>query len=118
MASGAARRLSAGNPGARRARPRATRRGGVRWDRLARLSLLIVLGVVVLSYLGPATDYIKAWRLARETRAEVQQLHQDNERLRARTKTLASRQQVELEARKIGMARPGERVYVVHGLPR
>jgi cell division protein FtsB len=118
MASGAARRLSAGTPSARRTRSRPAPRRGVRWDRLARLSLLVVLAVIVLSYAGPATDYIKAWHLARETRAEVQQLRQDNERLRARTKRLATDRQVELEARKMGMARPGERVYVVHGLPR
>jgi cell division protein FtsB len=103
------------------ARRRGTKRagvGGIRWDRVARVSLLIVLLAILASYIGPATDYLKAWRLARETRGEVNQLRQDNDRLRARAKHLQNPETVELEARKVGMARPGERVYVVRGLPK
>jgi cell division protein FtsB len=84
---------------------------------LARISLLVVLAVIVLSYVGPATEYLRSWGLAKETRAEVRELQQDNARLRARAKQLRDLETVELEARKAGMARPGERVYVVRGLP-
>ena len=91
---------------------------GIRWDRLSRLGLLVALLLVLLSYLGPATDYWESWHLKRETRAEVQTLREDNARLRERVRALNRPQRVELEARRLGMARPGERVYVVHGLPQ
>jgi cell division protein FtsB len=96
---------------------RARRPGGIRWDRVSRIALLTVLAMVVLSYLGPASRYVRSWRLSHETRAEIQQLRQDNTVLRTRAKRLKSPGQLELEARKLGMARPGERVYVIRGLP-
>jgi len=115
---------------ARRAAPRARRASGssraggpaprlrgIRWDRVARLSLLVTLLLVLLSYIGPAANYWEAWNLNRETRTEVRTLRQDNARLRERAQALERPQRVELEARRLGMARPGERVYVVRGLP-
>jgi hypothetical protein len=95
----------------------AVRLQGIRWDRVARLSLLVALLLVLLSYVGPATKYWEAWHLNRETRSEVTSLRKDNARLRERTRALQNPQRVELEARRLGMARPGERVYVVRGLP-
>ena len=105
---------------ANRRRPARKRagRGGIRWDRLARVSLLLVLLAVLVSYLGPAANYIESWRLAKQTRAELQQLRTDNDRLRERAKRLRDSNTIELEARRIGMARPGERAYVIRGLPK
>ena len=80
--------------------------------------LLVVLVAVVLSYIGPATNYLRAWGLAKETRAEVQALDRDNDRLRARARKLEDLETIELDARRAGMARPGERVYVIEGLPK
>jgi cell division protein FtsB len=100
-----------------RARPRAGK-GGIRWDRVARLSLLLVLIAVLLSYVGPATKYLRAWGLAKQTSTELQGLRRDNERLRTRAKKLHKLGTVELQARASGMARPGERVYVIRGLPK
>jgi cell division protein FtsB len=118
MAATATRRLSARAP-ARRAPSRGRAgKGGIRWDRVARLSLLFVLLAIMASYVGPAAEYLQSWRLAKETRAEVQELRADNERLRIRAKQLQDPQTIELEARRIGMGRPGERVYVVRGLTK
>jgi cell division protein FtsB len=111
----APRRRSGPAPGRRGAR--AAGWGGIRWDRVARVSLLLVLVAVLLSYVGPAADYLKSWRLAAQTRAEVQDLRRDNEALRARSKRLQDPAAIELEARRIGMAKPGERAYVIRGLP-
>jgi cell division protein FtsB len=80
--------------------------------------LLVVLGAVLISFLGPATKYVRTWQLARETRSEVRELKTDNVRLRREAKILKDPQQIELRARQLGMARPGERVYVVRGLPK
>jgi hypothetical protein len=109
-----ARRVSGGRRG--RTAP-ALRLQGIRWDRVARLSLLVALLLVLLSYVGPATDYWESWRLNRKTEADVANMRTDNARLRARARALQNPQRVELEARRLGMARPGERVYVVRGLP-
>lgn len=119
MAATATRRRPARAPARLATGQRARNRGGViRWDRLARVSLLVVLLLVVASYIGPATDYLRAWGLAKETRAEVRDLRSDNDRLRTRAKLLQDPQAIELEARRIGMARPGERVYVIRRLPK
>ena len=90
---------------------------GIRWDRVARLSLLMALGLVLLLYIKPATRYVEAWQLRRDTHSEVRDLRSDNAALRARSRELKRSSRVELEARRLGMARPGERVYVVRGLP-
>jgi cell division protein FtsB len=91
---------------------------GIRWDRVARLSLLIALGLVLLLYIKPAARYIDAWQLSRDTNGELHQLRSDNAALRARARELRRPSRVELEARRLGMARPGERAYVVRGLPK
>jgi cell division protein FtsB len=76
-----------------------------------------VLVAIVLSYVGPATNYLQSWRLARQTKSEVAELKRDNAKLRARAKHLKNPAEIELQARRMGMARPGERVYVVRNLP-
>jgi cell division protein FtsB len=91
---------------------------GIRWDRVARISLLAVLVMILLSYIGPMRNYVRSWQLAHGTRNEVTQLRDDNVRLRRQARLLDNPTQVELRARQLGMARPGERVYVVHGLPK
>jgi cell division protein FtsB len=101
-----------------RSRPARRPAGRIRWDRVARTTLLVVLVMVLLSFLGPATKYFRTWQLARETRGEVRQLQDDNALLRRQAKLLKDPQQIELRARQLGMARPGERVYVVRGLPK
>jgi cell division protein FtsB len=73
---------------------------------------------VVLSYVGPAADYLKSWKLAAQTRAEVQELRRDNDALRVRAKRLQNPGTIELEARRIGMTKPGERAYVIRRLPQ
>jgi cell division protein FtsB len=118
MAATAARRLSARTRARPRQRPgRATGPSGIRWDRVARVSLLVVLVLVLLSFVQPARKYLRAWGLARETAGEVRTLRTDNQRLKATAEKLRQPTTVELEARRVGMARPGERVYVIKRLP-
>jgi hypothetical protein len=113
-----ARRAGSSAPGRQRSRPRSKAAGGIRWDRVARITLLVVLVAILLSYVGPATNYLQSWKLARQTSGEVTKLRKDNARLRVKARLLQNPAQVELEGRKMGMARPGERVYVVRNLPR
>ena len=111
---------TAGGRRPRRARPSSGpvgRRGSIRWDRVARLSLLIVLALILASYVGPAASYIRAWHFAGQTRSELRQLQGENKALHKRLRQLHDPRRIELESRRIGMARPDEKVYVVKGLP-
>jgi cell division protein FtsB len=96
---------------ARRPAPR------VRWDRIGRLALLCVLVGVVALYVNPLRTYWSTWQEAKQRRGEVAALKRENEQLRARRAELRGKRALEREARRLGMVRPGERAYVVEGLP-
>lgn len=113
----ASRRAPAQRP---RSRPRVLSGGarGIRWDRVSRVALLIVLLAIVGLYIGPARSYWSTVREAKHRRAEVAQLKRENARLRAKRAALRSTSSLEREARRLGMVRPGERAYVVKHLPK
>jgi cell division protein FtsB len=97
----------------RRGRP-ATR---IDWDRLGRITLVLVLFAVLLSYLGPTLHLVGAWRDSRGERQDVVELRQENAELRRRAAALNDPEAVEREARSLGMVSEGERPYVIRGLP-
>jgi len=101
------------------ARTMAARRSAtVRWDRVGRVAWLLLLGVVLLLYVNPAINYVKTWQTANGKRDEVNRLQAQNQRLRARKAAMKQPATLEHEARALGMVRPGERAYVVRGLPK
>lgn len=87
--------------------------GRIRWDRLGRVVLLLVLLGVIALYVNPLRSYLSTWQEAKSRRAEVAALERENERLRARKAQLQNRRALEREARRLGMVKPGERAYVV-----
>lgn len=89
----------------------------IRWDRLSRVALLAVLVGLLALYVGPARSFWTTRGEAAQKRAEVQQLQRENDRLRKRRNALRDPAALEREARRLGMVRPGERAYVVKGLP-
>jgi len=93
-------------------------RGGVRWDRIGRVGLLLVLGLILLLYIGPARSFYSTWQESHAKRDEVRRLTAEHERLDARRRALGDPRTLEAEARKLGMVRPDERAFVVKGLPR
>jgi cell division protein FtsB len=102
----------------------ATRSGGlaaaalrVRWDRVGRVALLCVLGLVLLLYVGPAHAWISTWRESHARRDQVRALQREHARLQAIHNSLKDPRTLEKQARALGMVRPGERSYVVSGLP-
>jgi cell division protein FtsB len=92
--------------------------GRIRWDRIARIALLCVLGFVLYLYVGPTRTWISTYKEAGVKRAEVAQLKVENHKLRNRRDQLKLPGTLEREARLRGMVRAGERAYVVQGLPR
>jgi hypothetical protein len=89
----------------------------VRWDRLGRVALLVVLGGILLLYVGPAHSYWETWHDARAKRAEVRRLQREHQRLLARRQALREPASLMREARRLGMVRQGERAFVLEGLP-
>lgn len=92
------------------------RANGIRWDRVARVALLCVLGAIVVGYISPARQYLTQSRTAAGDRAELRDLQQENRRLKQRVRALRQPQALEQEARRLGMVRQGERAYVIENL--
>lgn len=91
---------------------------GVRWDRVGRVALLIVLGGILLLYAGPVHSYWQTWRESKVRRAELHRLQAEHDRLLARRRALREPASLMREARRLGMVRRGERAFVVQDLPR
>jgi len=91
---------------------------GVRWDRVGRVALLVVLAGVLLLYVGPLRSYWETWRESKSRAAEVRVLEVENQRLLDRRRELRDPRALEREARSLGMVREGERAFVVQGLPK
>ncbi|MGZ4269768.1 MAG: septum formation initiator family protein [Solirubrobacteraceae bacterium] len=107
-------------PRARGGRPHLIPGGarGIRWDRISRLALLVVLVGIVGLYVGPARSYFSTRAEVAHRNAEVAQLKRENRRLRARRDALRNAGALERDARRLGMVRPGERSYVLKHLPK
>jgi cell division protein FtsB len=89
----------------------------VRWDRLGRIGLLIVLAVVAGLYVQQALAYFSVRAQADQQLSIVRSLTRQNAVLTREEKTLNDPATIVHEARVLGMVRPGERPYVVTGLP-
>jgi cell division protein FtsB len=89
----------------------------IRWDRVGRVALLVVLLGVVALYVGPSISFFQTYREAKARRAEVRQLQTENAKLRARRQALKDPRTLEREARRLGLVKPGERPFIVKGLP-
>ncbi|MFL5818447.1 MAG: septum formation initiator family protein [Conexibacter sp.] len=113
-ASSAARRAAARPPAATALGAAALR---VRWDRVGRVALLVLLAGVALAYVGPARSLLSTWHDSNAKQAQLQTLEREHEALLSRARALRDPRTVQTEARRLGMVRPGERSYVVRALP-
>ena len=107
-----------------RARPQHSRReaarrigGRVRWDRIGRVGLLVVLCVVAGLYVQQALAFLAVRSQADSQKAIVQQLSHANTALRAQRRSLNEPSTIVSDARALGMVRVGEHPYEVTGLP-
>lgn len=98
-------------------RATAGRPGRIRWDRVGRVALLVVLGAILLLYIAPVSHWVTQSGTAADYRAEVSRLEAESARLRGRIATLGRPEGLEREARRLGMVRRGERAWVIEGLP-
>jgi cell division protein FtsB len=91
---------------------------GIRWDRVARTALLVTLGIVLLLYISPVNRWITQRHVAAQQQTDLKNLESQNKQLRTQIKTLHTPAAIELEARKLGMIKRGERAYVVENPPK
>ena len=113
-AATARKRRSAARP-----RPRAASGGGgIRWDRVGRIALLAMLGVILLLYLSPTKHWIEQSGTRSAQRTELKQLSAENATLERKVRALRDPGTLEREARRLGMVRRGERSYVIENPPR
>jgi hypothetical protein len=89
----------------------------VRWDRVGRVALLLLLAAVMLSYVGPARSLFSAWRDSNAKQAQLHALERQHKALLTRAQALRDPRTLDAEARRLGLVRPGEKSYVVRNLP-
>jgi cell division protein FtsB len=90
----------------------------IRWDRVGRVALVLVLFGVMVSYLNPLVNLLQAWQGSKASEQRLAQLKQEKVELTQQLREVSSPATLEREARKLGMVRPGEHAYVVHGLDK
>src|SRR5262249_4898261 len=88
----------------------------IHWDKLGRIVLVLVLFFVLVSYLNPLINLVQAWQGSKSSDAELSRLKQESVELRQQLRDVSSPAALEREARRLGMVKPGEHAYIVHGL--
>src|SRR5436305_6385163 len=106
-----------------RARPARPRRvlprgplGRVRWDRVGRVGLLLMLVAVIGLYIPHALAYLSTRAHTDAQLTIVHRLQADNRALERRRTQLTDPAVIERDARALGMVKAGERPYVITGL--
>jgi cell division protein FtsB len=89
----------------------------VRWERVGRVGLLVVLAVVVGLYVEHTLSYFATRSQADQQQAIVTKLAHQNAQLARRVKSLNQPSTIVSQARALGMVRPDERAYVITGQP-
>jgi cell division protein FtsB len=77
--------------------------------------VLVLFGVMV-SYLNPVVNLFEAWQGSKSSEAQLAQLKRERLELTRRLREVSSPATLEREARRLGMVKPGEHAYIVHGL--
>ncbi len=78
----------------------------------------VVLALIAAAYVQPLRAYLSARDDVARRRVEVRALEREQRALAARLAYARTDEFVVREARKLGLVRPGERLFIVNGLPR
>jgi hypothetical protein len=100
-----------------RRRP-AARQGAsrIKWDRVGRIALTLVLFAVLYSYLNPAIDFVRTYTATTEAKAKLHLLLDENTRLHSRVQSSEDPVVIARKGRAQGMVAEGETPVVVRGL--
>jgi cell division protein FtsB len=83
---------------------------------LLRWCIVGVVGFVAFLYYRPLASYVETRATLNTRQAEVQELRAERSRLRARLERSATLGALTREARRNGLVRPGEQLFVVRGI--
>src|SRR3954454_9358819 len=104
-------------PAARKARPAARRNPSrIKWDRLGRIALTLVLAAILYSYLHPTISFFQTYTGTSAAKAKRHQLLHENRALHQRIQSSKDQLVIEREARGQGMVAEGETPTVARGL--
>jgi cell division protein FtsB len=87
----------------------------VRWERVGRFGLLIVLAIVVGLYVEHTLSYFATRTQAQRQQTLVSTLIRQNAALEREQKALSQPSTIVQDARALGMVRPGEQPYAITG---
>jgi cell division protein FtsB len=93
------------------------KRQGRRVPRLGRAWILVVLVVVAFLYYRPLSTWHETRAELARREAEVRSLRAERERLDRRLASAQSTETLAREARRLGFVKPGERLFIVKGIP-
>jgi len=85
-----------------------------------RLKLLFIAGIltaVLVGYIGPVQSYIEQRAELSRQQTALAELTAKRDRLQKQNDALNRPEVLEARARDLGLIRPGERAYVIRGLP-
>ncbi|MGI8606270.1 MAG: FtsB family cell division protein [Gaiellaceae bacterium] len=85
-------------------------------SRLLRCLAVAVIGVIAFAYVHPVRSYLHARDQVEVRRAELGALERERQELGRRLALSETDEFVVQEARRIGLVRPGERLFIVTGL--
>jgi cell division protein FtsB len=88
----------------------------IRWDRVGRIGLLVVLAVVAGVYIQDALSYLSTRSQAEQQQAIVHRLTRENAQLVREQKSLSNPATIVQYARQLGMVKAGERSYAILGM--
>ncbi len=89
----------------------------MRWDRVGRLAMLVVLAVLLYLYLSAGIRMFSTWHQSRHDSATVATMEREHEALVRQRESLGRQGTIEAQARNLGMKKSNERQYVIPDLP-
>lgn len=101
------RKRDAGRPAWRR-----LRRRPLRWVGLA--ALAAILGAL---YYGPVSSYVERRELVAARTVEIRALRAEKRSLERRVARIETDAELLRQARRLGLVKPGERLFIVKGIP-
>jgi cell division protein FtsB len=96
---------------------RRTARAQIGRRRLRLLWAVAIVGIAVYLYYRPISSYLETRNDLAASRTEVESLRLVKAELELRLVNSTSVDSIEREARRIGYVKPGERLFVVKGIP-
>src|SRR5579872_535037 len=82
--------------------------GRIRWDRIGRVAMLVVLAVLLYLAISPIRSLISEVHLSAQRNAQLHQLRRQAAQLKQQINALSQPSTAGVEARNLGYVRPGE----------